>query len=257
MKKELEEGAVNNPTFGSLNLPTINITSFLVILLIVGAFLLGSLTTKVQYLENGGSIAGAKQATGQTDNQAAVPQAQPAAENIDPVDDGEHIKGNKNAKIALVEYSDLECPFCQRHHPTMSQLLDEYGDKIKWVYRHYPLSFHANAAKEDEASECVAQLGGNDKFWEYIDKIFERTTSNGTGFALDELAPLASEIGINQSQFQECLDSGRHKNHATENLSKYQFGTPTTFLVNDKGESKKIEGAVPIDTFKAAIDSML
>ena len=139
--------------------PTGNKLQMLLIgVLIVAAFLIGSLWTKVQYLEKGGSST--KVAT-QTAPQAAAPQ-QPAAQapsgKIKDVTSKDHIRGNKNAKLSLVEYSDLECPFCKRFHLTMQELMETYGDKIRWVYRHFPLSFHANAQKEAESTECVAEL---------------------------------------------------------------------------------------------------
>lgn len=91
---------------------------------------------------------------------------------IEPVNDSDHLLGNPNAPVLMVEYSDLECPFCQRFHPTMKQALDEYEGQIAWVYRHFPLdALHPNARKAAEASECVAKVAGNDKFWEFIDEL--------------------------------------------------------------------------------------
>ena len=77
--------------------------------------------------------------------------------------------------MALIEYSDLECPFCKQFHPSIQRVLDKYGDQVVWAYRHFPIeTIHASARPLAEGSECAAQLGGNDKFWEYIDYIFGR-----------------------------------------------------------------------------------
>ena len=196
-------------------------TKVLVIALIIAAYFLGVLTTKVSYLEKNASGKGATSAAESqpSQNQPSAEQ-KPANQKPKDVSDSDHIRGNKNAKVTLIEYSDLECPFCQRFHPTMLEIMTEYGDKIRWIYRHFPLAFHANAQKEAEASECVAQLGGNDTFWNFLDKIFERTTANGTGFALDKLGPLAAELGVNQSQFQECLDSGKYEKFVKDQMDE-------------------------------------
>lgn len=94
--------------------------------------------------------------------------------NVPDVAKDDHIVGGKNPKVYLIEYSDFQCPFCLRFAPTVKQALTEYGDKIALVYRHYPLeSLHPYARPLALGSECVTELGGKDKFWEYHDKVFE------------------------------------------------------------------------------------
>lgn len=247
----------------TIPLPVKNLSSVLVVLLIVASFAIGSLWTKVQYLEKGTVVNGT---TNSVDNQAAgapaaaAPQPQPTVKKPE-ITDEDYYLGNKNAKVVLVEYSDLECPFCKSFHPTMQQVIKDYGDKVKWVYRHFPLSFHANAQKEAEATECAGKLGGNDAFWKYTDAIFERTTSNGTGFALDKLAPLAKELGLNESSFKQCLDSGEMTKKVTDQMAKGSeegvTGTPGTIVVDSKGEAQLIPGALPYDQVKTYIDNAL
>ena len=86
----------------------------------------------------------------------------------------DYIRGNPNAPITIVEYSDLECPFCARHHPVMKQLANAYSpDDFAWIYRHFPLSsIHPNAQSLSEASECAFEIGENNGFWAFIDKVF-------------------------------------------------------------------------------------
>ncbi|OGG08671.1 hypothetical protein A2154_04850 [Candidatus Gottesmanbacteria bacterium RBG_16_43_7] len=246
-----------------------NVTPVLVTFLILASFFLGSLTTKVQYLEKNGSQALAAAPVLTVDNQPsdnAVPAAPPPpavqqATKKPVITSDDYIRGNKTAKVTLVEYSDLECPFCKRFHPTMQQVMMEYGDKVKWVYRHFPLSFHANAQKEAEATECAGKLSGNDAFWKYVDAILDRTTSNGTGFALDQLAPLAKEMGLNSSKFQTCLDSGEFtqkvKNEIATGSQEGITGTPGTIIIDTKGNTQLIPGALPYDQVKLLIDAAL
>ncbi|MBI3963547.1 MAG: DsbA family protein [Candidatus Kerfeldbacteria bacterium] len=190
---------------------------------------------------------------------AALPEAPSGP--VAPIADDDHVRGGDDPQVYLIEYSDFECPFCKRFHPTMQQALTEYGDRVAWVYRHFPLNIHANAQKEAEAAECANELGGNDAFWTYTDKIFERTTSNGTGLALDALAPLAGELGLDQGKFQECLDSVKFAAHVTEDYAEGTTagvnGTPATFLVKKDGTSQLLSGALPYAQVKQAIDQAL
>lgn len=180
---------------------------------------------------------------------------------VPEVTEDDHIRGDKNAKVTFIEYSDFECPFCKRFAPTMEQLVDEYGDKVRLVFRHYPLSFHANAQKEAEATECANELGGNDAFWQYHDAIFDRTTSNGTGFALDELVPLAEELGLNGKKFQDCLDSDKYADHVKEDMAGGAAagvtGTPGSFVIDANGDAQLVSGALPFSSIKSLLDEAL
>ena len=143
----------------------------------------------------------------------------------------------------------------------MKQVMKEYGDSVRWIYRHFPLSFHANAQKEAEATECAAKLGGNDAFWKYVDAILDRTTSNGTGFALDKLIPLAGELGLNETKFKTCLDTGEFaqkvKDQITSGTTEGVTGTPGTIIIDTSGETQLVPGALPFEQMKPLIDAAL
>ena len=229
--------------------------TLLVILLIVISFFSGYLFFKLKSLEGGAGVgAGAGQP------QAPRPATEVKAGKPDL--NKEHVRGTKDAKIAWIEYSDLECPFCKSIHPNLVKLMQNYSGKVTWIYRHYPLSFHQNAQKEAEATECAAEQGGNDAFWKLVDAIYDKTTSNGTGFALDKLGPLATEQGLNTAQFQDCLDSNKYAQKVKDELTLGQKegvqATPTSVIYNlQTGKMKTVEGALPYDQLKAALDQAL
>lgn len=175
----------------------------------------------------------------------------------------DHIYGNPDAKISLIEYSDFECPFCKRFHPTAKKIVEAYGGKVNWVYRHFPLAFHnPGAQKQAEASECANDLGGSETFWRYADLIYERTKSNGNGFPLDKLTPLAREIGLDEKKFQACLDSGKNRTRVKEDFNEGVrigiTGTPGNILLNNEtGKVKLRPGAIPLAALKTEIDQLL
>ena len=203
---------------------------------------------------NGAAVAAA---AGPSANQPSAPSGK-----VKGVSSDDYVRGDKNAPLTLIEYSDFECPFCKRFHPSVLQLLAEYPTKLKAVYRHYPLSFHQNAEKEAEASECVQSLGGAAKFYDFGDKIFARTTSNGTGFALTDLPKLAAEVGVNKAKFQECLDSGKFAAKVQKDIAEGSqagvSGTPSSFVMVDKtGQVQAVEGAQPYQVLKQAVEAAL
>jgi protein-disulfide isomerase len=182
--------------------------------------------------------------------------------NIRPVDaNRDHIFGNPNAPITLIEYSDFECPFCKRFHPTVTELMKNNPDKLRWVYRHFPLGFHnPGAQKQAEASECVAKLGGNDAFWKYSELIYQRTASNGTGFPLENLQPLAEEIGVDGKAFEKCFEIGqmtaRVQQDIDNGVSIGVSGTPAAFLLSNSGETRVIAGAQPLRELQRVVDEL-
>lgn len=186
----------------------------------------------------------------------------PVYGDVAPVGDDDYVRGPNDAKLTLIEYSDYECPFCKRFHPTMQQVMEDYDGEVRWVYRHFPLSFHANAQKQAEAGLCVGDLGDADKYWEFTDLIFERTTSGGTGFDNALLPALAEEVGVDKSDFEECLNSGRMADRVAaetaDGTNAGASGTPTTFLVGPDGKTiDAVPGAEPYEQVKARIDAAL
>jgi len=180
-----------------------------------------------------------------------------------PVSSEDHILGNPNADIIIVEYSDTECPFCKVFHATMRRVMTEYGKdgKVAWVYRHFPIdSLHSKARKEAEALECANELGGPTKFWEYINMLFEKTNSNNS---LDpaELPKIAKDVGLDVKAFNACLSSGKY---ASLVEADYQDaikaggrGTPNSILVSKDGTKTPVQGAQPYESLKAIIDALL
>lgn len=239
----------------------------LITLLIVASFFLGSLYTKVQYLEKG-NLGGTKTAATQTAPET-LPQAPPqeAATKEVSIDD-DAVLGDKNAPVTMIEFIDYECPFCKRFaDETLPQIKSEYIDtgKVKLVMRDLPLAFHQNAHKESQATECAREQGGDSAYFKYHDEIFKRTTSNGTGLALDQLSVIANDLGLSGSSLQNCLDSEKYKDEVDKDLADAAAygatGTPTFFIGKSDPSGKfigtKIVGAQPFESFKAALDAEL
>ncbi|MHB1330509.1 MAG: DsbA family protein [Minisyncoccota bacterium] len=181
--------------------------------------------------------------------------------NIEPVSAEDHILGSMEAEIVIVEYSDLECPFCKVFHNTMHQIVDEYEGKVAWVYRHFPIEqLHSRAIKESEASECAADQGGDTIFWKYIDTVFTRTNTNNT---LDpaELPKIASELGLDMNRFNTCLNSGQFTEEIESDIAKAAEagarGTPYSIIISKSGNQTVINGAEPIEMVREKIDTLL
>lgn len=170
----------------------------------------------------------------------------------------DNIKGDKNASITLVEFSDFQCPYCKKFNPTMDKVMQEYSEKVRLIYRHYPLDFHQNAQKSAEASECAGEQG---KFWEYLDKAFANSEGDGTGLNDADLKKYATELQLDVTQFNQCLSSGKFaekvKNDMQSGIDAGIKGTPGTILIDQNGNTQLISGALPYEQVKAKIDSVL
>jgi len=202
-----------------------------------------------------------------TNNQAQNDNSKGSTISLDKVKkvtENTYILWNPDAKISFVEYSDLECPFCKRLHEagTIEQILSVYKDKVNFIFKQFPLDFHANSQKEHEAALCAWNLGWSDKYYKYITAIFKRTNSNGYWFSLDALVPLAKELWLSESKFKTCLDSGKNASRVQSETSEWQsFGvtwTPWNVIINkETWEYKLLPGAYPFANFKTIIDGFL
>ncbi len=171
------------------------------------------------------------------------------------------VRGNPKAPITIIEFSDLECPFCKRFHETMLDIAAAYPNDVAWVYRHFPLDqLHKKARPEAEAAECAGKLGGNDAFWKFTDKIFETTPSND-GLDLSLLPQFATELGLNKADFEKCLTNGETKELVNKDYEEAVAvggrGTPYPIIITKNGEKVALQGAVPFENMKEGIDKIL
>ena len=172
----------------------------------------------------------------------------------------DHVKGNFDAPITIVEFSDTECPFCKKFHNTMQQIVNKYSDQVRWVYKHAPLdNLHSKARKESIATECAWDQGGNESFWKYTDKLFEITPSNNK-LDLEELPKIAEQIGLDVNEFNKCLDSNKFaekvQNHLLESADAGLQGTPHS-VINFDGKNIPLSGAYSFNELKQIIDSLI
>jgi protein-disulfide isomerase len=145
-----------------------------------------------------------------------------------------------------------------RFHETVKEVVTKYNGKVSWVYRHFPLdTIHPEARPAAVASECIAELGGNDAFWKYTDKIFEdqRSMSN------TRYTAIAKELGIDEGAFSACLTSGKYDGRVDRDLANGEDiggqGTPFNVLLTKNGDVIKFSGALPIDRVTTLVDRAL
>ncbi|TSC89248.1 MAG: DSBA oxidoreductase [Parcubacteria group bacterium Gr01-1014_3] len=172
-----------------------------------------------------------------------------------------YVRGNPNAPVKIIEYSDLECPFCKKFQLTMQEVMSAYGDQVAWIYKHFPLdSIHSKARAEANAAECAGEQGGNKSFWDYLDRIFAITPSNN-GLDLNELPKIAQSLNLNMQKFQQCLTSNkfasRIESHYQEGLEVGALGTPYSIVIAPNGQKGVINGAQDYSAVKKIIDTAL
>ena len=159
---------------------------------------------------------------------------------------GASIKGPRNAPVTIVEFSDFQCPFCANAQGVLAQVLEAYPNKVKLVFRHFPLARHSQAKLAAEAAECAAQQG---KFWEYHDQLF----ANASELGRTRLHSLAQTVGLEPQGFSTCLEAGTSAARIAEDLAAGReagvTGTPTFFI-----NGRMVEGTQPFANFKKIID---
>ena len=218
--------------------------------LIAGAVYLGTSKGAPTTAVNNQQPQQAPQQTGDLDQMAAISAS-------------DHVRGNPDAPVKIVEYSDTECPFCKRFHTTMQEVMSEYGKdgKVAWVYRHFPLDqLHSKARKEAVALECANEQGGNDKFWSYADRLYEITPANN-GLDPAELPKIAEYVGLDVGKFNSCLTSGKFTKHIEDDVQNATAtggnGTPWSIVVDKNGKKYPLSGAQPYASVKQLIDLAL
>jgi protein-disulfide isomerase len=162
---------------------------------------------------------------------------------------GRPARGPASAPIQMIEFSDFQCPFCLRANPTVTQVLNTYGDRIRFVYRHYPLPNHANARPAAEAAQCANEQG---KFWPYHDKLFEL----GGRLSDADLKQTAVDVGLDVTTFNACVDTHKYKADVDADIAAGDeagvSGTPAFFI-----NGRVLTGAQPFEAFKRVIDEEL
>ncbi|HKV12174.1 MAG TPA: thioredoxin domain-containing protein [Thermoanaerobaculia bacterium] len=158
-------------------------------------------------------------------------------------------KGPENAPVTIVEFSDFQCPFCSRVIPSLNQVKEKYGDKVRIVFRQYPLPFHQQAQKAAEASLCAHEQG---KFWQLHDAMF----ANQQALGVDQLKAKAAELGLNADSFNSCLDSSKYAAQISADMKEGSAagvnGTPAMFI-----NGRFVNGAVPFEEIDSVIKDEL
>ena len=247
-------------TSRGLHGPSLGIGAGIAIVSIISAFMAVNImdtSPELQFEENSPSL---------TPRPTQQPTQPPGPQIIQGLLDDDPVKGNPDATVTIVEFSDFQCPFCQRfHQTTLPLILENYVDtgKVKFVYRDYPIQgLHPNGAIPTAlAAECADEQG---MFWQYHDKLFQ-TQKNwerlATADVVIELKTFAVELGLDTNQFNDCLNSGKYLDEINNDLqdgTSYGItGTPGFFIGNDEMGYIKVSGAQPYSVFQNILDQML
>lgn len=248
--------------YWELKIPRVNLqesgtNGYLVFALVIFSFFLGMLTNKVMYLEQ-------QVKNPQANTAVAAGNDTPTVEAPPPVVDvavGKlPLKGDANAPVTIVEFSDFQCPFCKSFYDdTYGQIDEKYikTGKVKFAYRHYPLtSIHPLAQKSAEATECANEQG---KFWEYHDKLFatqDTWSPQEEADAITSFVTYAGELGLDTTKFQSCLANDTYKKAVEDDMaaaSQVQVDGTPAFFVN----GYRMVGAQPFSEFERIIEEEL
>jgi protein-disulfide isomerase len=189
------------------------------------------------------------------------------AEKVLPVTDADHIWGDRNAPVKIVTFTDLECPYCQQFHGTIRQALAEYDGRVAFIYRNLPLTMiHPGAQEKAESAECVAEIGGNEKYWDFVGKIFDMSSEQAVD--VSKLPEIAAGVGVDKAAFSACVSSGKFADKIDAESKEAQEaggqGTPYSIIISKEGKRYPVPGAYPyestgpgVPSFKSMIEDAL
>ncbi len=223
-------------------------TTGIAILSTVGFFIMLAKFDGTKTSSKSGTVAAATDTV--ADPSAVAPSQPTGPVQLAEITKDDHVRGDFNAPVTVVEFSDIQCPFCQRFHPTMQQLVKEYPGKVRWVFKHFPLSsIHPNARPAALAAECANEQG---KFWEFVDAAYQNQELLGADF----YTKTAKSLGLNEKKFTKCIDDQKFANLVDADYNQGTAagvnGTPTTYV-----NGQPLSGAVPYEQVKSLVDSVL
>lgn len=198
-------------------------------------------------------------------NQPAPAPAENQADvsKIFPITADEHRQGSPDATITIVEYSDIDCPFCKEFHKTMQRIIDTYGKegKVAWVYRNFPItSLHPNARRHAVAAECVAKLGGNAAYWKFLSILFAEAPGNNRTDP-SRYGEFAQRVGVDSTDLQTCIDTDnlgeKVDKQRAEALAAGAQGTPFSIIVKAGQPPIVASGLIPYEQLKSSLDQLL
>lgn len=205
-----------------------------------------------------GGLSGAVAPTGTVvDNSVSNGEKIDKTNLVEPVTEADHIRGSVSAPIKIVEYSDFDCPYCARFHETMKLIIGKYSsDEVAWVYRHFPLNEQSESVSQ--ASECVAELAGNDAFWKFADEYYKLRQAGDRTASAGLISKLSPQVGVPQAKLDTCLNENRHleiiNSHQTNGSETGGQGTPWAILIGPSGKTYPINGAIPLEEIERIIN---
>ena len=165
-----------------------------------------------------------------------------------------HVYGNEDAPTKIIEFSDIECPYCAQIHPTLKQLVDESNGTLAWEFRHFPLPSHKNAETAARAAECVGRLAGNEAFWSFLDFAFQNQRLLTAKFYEDT----AGALGVSEDALFECTENPDiHESIANDvrtSVSLGGTGTPFSIIQYEDGSLRPVSGALPIEQWRSLLN---
>ncbi len=184
---------------------------------------------------------------------------------VAPITKNDLIFGDENASVTIVEYSDIECPFCNQFHKTINEVLTQYNGKVKYVLRHFPLTnIHPNATIYAQAIECVYRDYGKEKAFTALNALFANQPLKAPQTGAPEILLgtfIGKEIQVSAEAITTCLANGTFAQKVASDtksgVSAGVSGTPSAFIINKKGDIQTIAGAQPFAAVKLMLDSIL